>query len=43
LGLLTSFTINEADVVSKSFPDFWKNLCTLGFNIDQYKNKRTNT
>jgi 3-phosphoshikimate 1-carboxyvinyltransferase len=43
LGLLTSFTINEADVVSKSFPDFWKNLCTLGFNIDKYKNKRTNT
>ena len=43
LGLLTSFTINEPDVVSKSFPDFWKNLCTLGFNIDQYKNKRTNT
>ena len=33
LALLTSFSINEAEVVSKSFPDFWENLLELGFNI----------
>ena len=26
LALKTSFSINEAEVVSKSFPDFWENL-----------------
>jgi 3-phosphoshikimate 1-carboxyvinyltransferase len=37
LALLTSFSINEANVVSKSFPDFWLNLSELGFNISQFK------
>ena len=31
LALLTSFSINEAEVVSKSFPEFWVNLSELGF------------
>ena len=31
LALLTSFSINEAEVVSKSFPEFWANLSELGF------------
>ena len=35
LALLTSFSINEAEVVSKSFPDFWENLSELGFNISE--------
>ena len=33
LALRTSFSINEAEVVSKSFPDYWDNLKELGFNI----------
>jgi 3-phosphoshikimate 1-carboxyvinyltransferase len=33
LALRTSFSINEAEVVSKSFPDYWNNLEELGFNI----------
>ena len=32
LALRTSFSIKEAEVVSKSFPDFWNNLAELGFN-----------
>ena len=32
LALKTSFSIKEAEVVSKSFPDFWDNLVELGFN-----------
>ena len=32
LALKTSFSIREAEVVSKSFPDFWDNLVELGFN-----------
>ena len=35
LALLTSFSIIEAEVVSKSFPDFWKNLLELGLNISE--------
>ena len=35
LALLTSFSIKEAEVVSKSFPDFWKNLLELGLNISE--------
>lgn len=31
LTLRTDFSINEAEVVSKSFPDFWDNLAELGF------------
>ena len=32
LALRTDFYIKEAEVVSKSFPDFWDNLEELGFN-----------
>ena len=32
LALRTGFSIKEAEVVSKSFPDFWDNLAELGFN-----------
>ena len=35
LALKTSFSINEAEVVSKSFPDFWDNLSELGFNTSE--------
>jgi len=37
LALLTSFSIKEAEVVSKSFPDFWKNLEQMGFNISEFE------
>jgi len=33
LALRTDFTINNADVVSKSYPDFWNDLRTVGFKI----------
>ncbi|UII80725.1 3-phosphoshikimate 1-carboxyvinyltransferase [Flagellimonas sp. CMM7] len=33
LALKTSLIINDAGVVSKSYPDFWKDLGTLGFDI----------
>ncbi|MTE28113.1 3-phosphoshikimate 1-carboxyvinyltransferase [Winogradskyella ouciana] len=33
LGLRTSLTIKDADVVSKSYPDFWNHLKSLGFNL----------
>lgn len=33
LGLKTKLIINDAGVVSKSYPDFWKDLETLGFDI----------
>ncbi|MGB5386565.1 MAG: 3-phosphoshikimate 1-carboxyvinyltransferase, partial [Eudoraea sp.] len=33
LALKTAITINDAEVVSKSYPDFWKDLEQLGFNI----------
>ncbi|NQY06201.1 MAG: 3-phosphoshikimate 1-carboxyvinyltransferase [Flavobacteriaceae bacterium] len=33
LVLSTSLAINEANVVSKSFPDFWDNMKTLGIEI----------
>ncbi|NND79574.1 MAG: 3-phosphoshikimate 1-carboxyvinyltransferase, partial [Maribacter sp.] len=32
LALKTSFAINDAEVVSKSYPDFWKDLKKLGFH-----------
>lgn len=35
LGLKTNLIINEADVVSKSYPDFWKDLLQIGFNIKE--------
>ena len=35
LSLKTNLTINEADVVSKSYPDFWKDLSQIGFIIKE--------
>ena len=37
LALKTSFSIKEAEVVSKSFPDFWENLAELGFNTSEFE------
>ena len=37
LTLRTDFSINEAEVVSKSFPDFWDNLAELGFKTSVSK------
>lgn len=34
LGLKVPFEIEDAMVVSKSYPDFWMDLKKLGFNID---------
>ena len=33
LALKTALVINEAEVVSKSFPTFWEDLKTIGFQI----------
>ena len=33
LALKTSFVINDAEVVSKSYPDFWDDLEKLGFQL----------
>ena len=33
LALKTDLNINDAGVVSKSYPDYWKDLKTLGFSI----------
>lgn len=35
LAIKTSIQINDAHVVSKSFPTFWEDLKTLGFKISQ--------
>ena len=35
LALKTSFTINDAEVVSKSYPDFWRDLNALGFHLQE--------
>lgn len=35
LALKTSFTINDAGVVSKSYPDFWGDLKKLGFQLQE--------
>ncbi len=35
LALKTKLFINEAEVVSKSYPDYWKDLKALDFQIDQ--------
>jgi len=35
LGLKTNLIINEAEVVSKSYPDFWKDLKALQFHIQE--------
>jgi len=33
LALKTDIVINDAEVVSKSYPDFWEDLKTIGFKI----------
>jgi len=33
LAVKTSFRVNDAEVVSKSYPDFWNDLATLGFGV----------
>jgi 3-phosphoshikimate 1-carboxyvinyltransferase len=35
LALKTSLIINEAEVVSKSFPSFWEDLESLGISINK--------
>ncbi|GEM56011.1 3-phosphoshikimate 1-carboxyvinyltransferase [Flavobacterium branchiophilum NBRC 15030 = ATCC 35035] len=35
LALKVPFIIENADVVSKSFPDFWTDLAKIGFNFDR--------
>lgn len=35
LALRTDVIINEAEVVSKSYPDFWKDMKQLGFQIEE--------
>lgn len=36
LALKTSFIVNEAEVVSKSYPDFWEDLKKLDFKAENY-------
>ena len=33
LGLIAPITINDPDVITKSFPEYWNNLSQLGFNL----------
>jgi 3-phosphoshikimate 1-carboxyvinyltransferase len=33
LAVKTTFKVNDAEVVSKSYPDFWNDLSTLGFGV----------
>lgn len=35
LALETDLIVNDAGVVSKSYPDFWKDLNTLGFDVSE--------
>jgi len=35
LAIKASFNINDAEVVSKSYPDFWKDLRKLGFDLQE--------
>lgn len=35
LALKTNLTVNDAGVVSKSYPDFWNDLKTLGFGVEE--------
>ncbi|MBO0331541.1 3-phosphoshikimate 1-carboxyvinyltransferase [[Muricauda] lutisoli] len=35
LALKANFIVNDAEVVSKSYPDFWKDLKILGFGIEE--------
>lgn len=34
LGLLTPITINDCEVVSKSFPSFWQDMATIGISVN---------
>ena len=34
LALITDIIINDAEVVSKSFPDFWNDLKQIGFKVE---------
>jgi len=34
LALKTSIFINDAEVVSKSYPDFWKDMISMGIKVD---------
>lgn len=36
LALITPIRIKQAEVVSKSYPDFWKDIENLGFELNQY-------
>ena len=40
IAIKTDLFIEEPDVVSKSYPNFWKDLKTLGFDIQEIENKR---
>ncbi len=33
LGLIVPIIINDPDVITKSFPEYWNNLSQLGFNL----------
>jgi 3-phosphoshikimate 1-carboxyvinyltransferase len=35
LALIVPIRINEAEVVSKSYPDFWNDLKKVGFQIKE--------
>ncbi|PWI29400.1 3-phosphoshikimate 1-carboxyvinyltransferase [Flavobacteriaceae bacterium LYZ1037] len=35
LALVTSITINDAEVVSKSYPSFWEDLKSIGFQLSK--------
>jgi len=35
LALKTTIYINDSNVVSKSYPDFWEDLKTIGFTISK--------
>lgn len=37
LALKTSLIVNDAEVVSKSYPDFWEDLKKLRFNVKEFK------
>jgi 3-phosphoshikimate 1-carboxyvinyltransferase len=37
LALKTDIVIEEAEVVSKSYPAFWDDLKSIGFNIEVTK------
>ncbi|MBT8286461.1 MAG: 3-phosphoshikimate 1-carboxyvinyltransferase [Bacteroidia bacterium] len=43
LALVTDLLIADADVVSKSYPDFWKDWSALGIEISDFQNNTPNT